>query len=276
MNKPKLLFVYDMRDTSKWMDGLWAALNLLEVDFEISKYNLAKNLPPKEPDGPPFPDSDWHVDFTLGWGGFGSQVDNWLQHHPYKRALCIGGNTNPSQGMENYNVLFYETKWVRDFLSLHLHSNIIHAFGVNTDIYNEIDISVPIVWDYIGVGSLAAWKRWSKMSDKRGNKLVIGEYQLGNEPESLGIAQDLLKAGVMVSNMVSPFDLANFYHWSRTLYMPSDIYGGGERAVLEARACGLNVEIEDDNPKLKELLESPIYDHHYYAEQLKKGIMSVL
>lgn len=268
MNKPKLLFVYDMKDDSKWMDGLWAALGLLEEDFEIDRFNLQTS------NTDDFPNEH---DFTLGWGGFGSGVDIALSRVPgIKKGLCIGGNTNPAKGMEVYDVLFYETKWVRDFLNLHLHPNIVHAFGVNTDIYNEIDITVPIVWDYIGVGSLAAWKRWSKMSDKRGTKLVIGEYQLGNEPESLGIAQDLLKAGVMVSNMVSPFDLANFYHWSRTLYMPSDIYGGGERAVLEARACGLNVEIEDDNPKLKELLESPIYDHHYYAEQLKKGIMSVL
>ncbi len=43
---------------------------------------------------------------------------------------------------------------------------------------------------------------------------------------------------------------------------------GGERVVLEARQLGVDVKIEGDNPKLKELLSSPVYDHSYYAEQL--------
>ena len=90
------------------------------------------------------------------------------------------------------------------------------------------------------------------MAGKQGNKLVVGEYQLNNEQESLNIVRHLVSNGVMVSGMINPYDLANLYHYSRTLYMPSDIYGGGERAVLEARSCGLQVEIEQDNDKLKE------------------------
>lgn len=36
---------------------------------------------------------------------------------------------------------------------------------------------------------------------------------------------------------------------------------------------GVNVEIEDDTPKLYELLHSPIiYDHIYYAQQLLHGM----
>lgn len=269
MNKPKLLFVYDMRDTSHWMDGLHAALFLLEEDFDVFYWNLSN----KEEERMDYRDAD----FVLGWGAFDSSVDKQLKlcGDAKKIGLCIGGNGTPAR--EGYDVLFYETKWVRNFLDLGMFcNNLVHAFGVNTDIYNEIDITVPIVWDYIGVGSFSLWKRWHRMQNKKGTKLVVGEYQVDNEPESMAIVQSLIIRNIMVSDTVSPFDLANLYHWSRTLYMPSDIYGGGERAVLEARACGLNVEIEDDNPKLKELLESPIYDHHYYAEQLKKGIMSVL
>ena len=32
------------------------------------------------------------------------------------------------------------------------------------------------------------------------------------------------------------------------------------------------MEVEDDNPKLRELLGSPIYDHAYYAAQLDYGL----
>jgi len=267
-NKPKLLFVFDHPKEEWWMDGLWAALNVLEEDFVIVKHNLShrKNF------------SLSKEDFILGWGGFKSPVDNWVKTMPNKKGLCIGGNAFPPQGADNYDVLFYETKWVRDFLNLKYHPNIVHAFGVNTDIFFNINdmLPSPIVWDYIGVGALADWKRWEKMTEKSGLKLVVGEYQKENAVESQRIATYLLSQNVMVSPQVNPYDLANFYRWSRTLYIPSTVMGGGERAILEARASGLNIEVEDDNPKLKELLEGEVKDHLWYAQQLKKGIMSVL
>lgn len=268
MKKPKILFVYNHKYPEKWMDGLWAALNVLEEDFEIYKNNLHFNKHPSV-DG---------NDFVLGWGAFSSSVDMELRKTTYKgikKGLCIAGNAIPPIGANNYDVLFYETKWYRP--QINFHKNIVQAFGVNTDIYFKQDFTVSLVWDYIGVGAFANWKRWEKMLNKKGNRLVIGEYQEGNEAESMEIVRKLIKGGVMVSNMRNPMDLSNFYCWSRTAYIPADIYGGGERAILEARVCGLNVEIEQDNQKLKELVEwNPIPDHHWYAKKLKEGILSVL
>lgn len=268
--KPKLLFVYDMplEKEKMWMDGLWAALNVLQEDFEIDKENLQIEHSKI---------SDPMYNFILGWGGFNSSVDKEL-HKPFyrliKKGLCIAGNAFPPTGANNYDVLFYETKWYRP--QINFHKNIVQAFGVNTDIYFKPDISMPIIWDYIGVGAFASWKRWEKMKDKKGHRMVIGEYQTGNEQESLSIVRDLITNGVMVSPMVHPFDLSNFYWWSRALYLPSDINGGGERAVMEAKACGLRIEIEDDNPKLKELVESPVLSHFDYAKKLKEGILSII
>lgn len=273
-SKPKLLFVFDHKYPDRWMDGLWAALNLLEDDFEIDRFNLQVS------DTNDYPNEH---DFVLGWGAFGSRVDQALQPvRSIKKGLCIAGNAMPPTGADNYDVLFYETKWYRP--QINFHKNIVHAFGINSDIYNSEPVSnlvnmsfaTPVVWDYIGVGSLSAWKRWDKILGKNGLKLVVGEYQVGNETESLSIAQNLVKNGCMVSNMVNPVDLANLYRWSRVCYIPADINGGGERAVLEARACGLKVEVEFDNPKLLELLTCPIYDEKYYAAQLKKGVLSCL
>lgn len=273
MNKPKILFVYDHKYPDQWMDGLWAALNLLEKDFNVQKFNLdpSGELGYEEPD------------FILGWGGFNSKVDKWIQssQSPYKKGLCIAGNAFPPSGADNYDVLFYETKWYRD--QINFHKNIVHAFGVNTDIFNtdsielpSLKLATPVVWDYIGVGAFAYWKRWEKMLDKKGTRLVIGEYQIENNIESDDIATKLIRGGVMVSNMINAYDLSNLYRWSRICYIPADINGGGERSVWEAKACGLKVEIEEDNPKLKELVESPVMDHKWYAEKLKEGIMSVI
>jgi hypothetical protein len=251
------------------MDGMWAALNLLEEDFEITKWNI-QNF--KQDLG-----DDFAIDFVLGWGGFNSRVDNVLRedYSNYKTGLCLGGNAYPARS--GYDVIFYETKWVRDELKLNMVcDNVIHAFGINTDIFGPSPVPTPIVWDYIGAGCLAKWKRWNKMSHKSGKRLVVGDYQTDNENESAVIAMDLIKHGVMVSDQVNPFDLVNYLHWSRTAYVPAELIGGGERFVLEARSCGLQVEVEDDNPKLKELLDCPIYDQFYYRDQLKKGILSVL
>lgn len=272
MNKPKILFVYDHKNPEYWMDGLWAALNVLEEDFDIKRYNIQQ----LEDAMPPYR----YYDFELGWGSFNSTVDRLLQENKLKydskhTGLCIAGNATPPTGADNYDVLFYETKWYRP--QINFHKNIVQAFGVNTDLYFPMDMPNAIVWDYIGVGAFASWKRWEKMINKKGNKLVIGEYQDNNEGESLSIVQQLIKGNVAVSNMISPYDLSNLYHWSRKLYMPSDVLGGGERAVLEARACGLEVEIEDDNPKLKELLELEVIPSHIdYAQKLKEGILSVI
>ena len=56
------------------------------------------------------------------------------------------------------------------------------------------------------------------------------------------------------------------------VYVPDDVFGGGERAVLEARALGVRAVVEPDNPKLAELLGSPVYDHAYYAAQLRYAL----
>lgn len=280
MNKPRLLFVYDHPNPKRWMDGLDAALRLLEEDFEIVRHNIATDLTPDTKTQSLLPGNS-EADFVLVWGAFGSLPDSAARFigKDQKVGICIAGNATPPEsslrGIGKYDVLFHETKWYRQFIDFH--PNIVHAFGINTDIFAPPTVPMPIVWDYIGVGAFAAWKRWHKMIEKGGRNLVVGELQQNNMPESMSIATTLLNGGVMISDQVSPLDLVTYYYWSRKLYMPSDVNGGGERAILEARACGLEVEIEDDNEKLRELVEMPtIQDHHLYAKQLKKGIMSVL
>jgi len=278
--KPKLLFVYDIEDEDYWKDGLWAAIELLKKDFEIFTYNLADNKSPKTPDGPPFPDSDWNTDFTLGWGAFGSHVDKWLQHHPFRKGLCLAGYA-PYQG-QKYNILFYEVEnWSKEWLRQQgYQGKITHAFGVNTDIFQELGIgydeTYPKIFDYLTVGSFAAWKRQELICAKFGTKMAIGQIQKNNMGESINIIGNLLLGYCGVSDEVLPEKLVEFYNAERTVFIPADINGGGERAVLEARACGVEAEIMDDNPKLKELLTSPIWDQKYYKKKLKEGILSVL
>lgn len=258
----KILFVYDHEKPEYWMDGLREALRLLEKKYEIQYWNRNE-----------LPSGYTKPDFILGWGAFGSRVDTFLQQLPEKKGLCIAGNTNPPTGADNYDVLFYETKWYRE--QIKFFPNIVQAFGVNKTIYKPIYKTK--VFDYLGAGCLAKWKRWDKMLNKEGKRIVIGDYQRNNEAESSEIALNLLKGGVIVSDQMRPTDLVEFMNMAHTIYVPSDVYGGGERLVLEAKACGLNVEVEDDNPKLKELVDLEVIpDQVFYAERLIEGIESVL
>lgn len=265
----KILFVFDLELGKPWKDGLWAALNILKKDYEITFWNISESVM-----------TDFNgYDLVLGWGAFFSKVDKTVRAiaKDSKKGLCIAGNSTPPfvEAFE-YDVLFYETEWQKEN-ELEGIPNTFHAFGINTDIYKLPEKPVEKFWNYLGVGSFSSWKRWEKMAQKPGNKLVVGHYQMENTHESDVIALFCLGSKIMVSNEVEPEKLAQIYHMSKWLYLPCNLKGGGgERALLEARACGTGVLVEDDNPKLQQLLEAPIWDQYYYAEQLKKGINTVI
>lgn len=250
----RVLFVSDYKYEVK--DGLWAAINILGYD----RYNIGDEIPNFE-----------EYDFILGHGAFRSRVDMLLRTLPNKKGLCIGGNVH-KQDTDCYDVLFWETKWVRDFLELK--GNNLHAFGINSEIFNKEDMTLHRyrAIDTLSVGSFAKWKRHEKIINEKGNKVVIGEIQKDNKAESMEIINELLSKGVGVIPQMSTERLARYYQNAKCVYVPADIYGGGERAILEARASGCIVKIEEDNPKLKELIDSPLWDEQYYAKQLKYGI----
>lgn len=255
----RIIFVYESNHPIKVEDGLSAALDSLDDSFDIIRINLAECSIPIDDD-----------DFVLAWGAFGSGPDQFARRHINPKGLCIGG-INPPIDMFEYDVLFYETKWYREMIKFH--PNIIHAFGVSRDVYKNLNLGRDI--DYLGVGAFAKWKRWEKMLDKKGRRKVIGEYQKGNKEETDEIVSLLEKGGVECQDMIPAGELCREYNRAKTVYLPATIYGGGERAVLEARACGCKVEIEKDNPKLEELIYSPIYDVPYYTKALKKGINDI-
>lgn len=257
----KIVFIYESNHPIVVKDGLWTALDVLETTFEIERINIANQtiIPNKE-------------DFVLGWGAFGSRVDILCRSLKNKKGLCIGGCTPPINQCD-YDVLFYETKWYRDNY-LKFHPNIVHAFGYNSNVYHNMKLKRDI--DYLGVGAFATWKRWERMLDKKGVRRVVGEFQRNNPTESQEIWDTLENGGVLCKDMVTPEMLNIEYNRTTTVYIPANIMGGGERAILEARACGCSVICEGDNPKLKELLDCPLYNIDYYTKQLKEGICGLL
>lgn len=278
----KILFLYYLEPKleNKWNDGLAIALNILgsNGNFIIKKHNLLK-------------EKEIHsinsFDFILGWGGFESPVDKKIKEIKKEigipTGLCIGGNAFPVRKDKTYDVLFYETTWFFNQVKWHPHA--LRAFGINSEIFYEYQAdecshyslreNYPL-YDYVSAGSLSNWKRHEKIINKPGNKLVIGQFQENNLKESLEIANKLILNGVAVSDQVDSWQLALIFNLSENVYVPANIIGGGERVVWEAKACGANVEIENDNPKLKSLLNESVKDEYWYYRQLKKGILYCL
>lgn len=276
----KILFVYDNNKPERLKEnGLWKALDLLEKDFEITRFNRATESHPPTFTG----------DFILGWGGFTSRVDELLintkTHDPERKiGLCLSAYFPINETAKNYDIIFCETENTRMWLDTQGIKQTKHAFGINTEIFKFLKLPVnsiegadayhPVIWDNISVGSFSKWHRQDLLYDIPGNNLAVGEIDIGNIQEAFNYIANLTNRNWAVSNWVEPQILAQYYNMSKRLVATADF--GQERSVLEARSCGIDVQVPESNPKLKELVTSPIYDIEYYYKSLKEGIESCL
>jgi glycosyltransferase involved in cell wall biosynthesis len=167
-----------------------------------------------------------------------------------------------------YHILFYETYWYYNYAKLDRHPHAFHAFGVDTSVMRPVNLEKK--YDVLFVGDITEHKRPLKILEKTGKKLCVG---FKSKPE---LCQQLELGGVEIMDFIKYEELAILYNSSKSCFIPCVTHGGGERAVLEARACGVPVEICSDNPKLAELMTSQIYNSEYYAKQLYNGIHEYL
>ena len=92
------------------------------------------------------------------------------------------------------------------------------------------------------------------------NIVAIGKHD--GMPEGPEIVEELRRRDITVLNEVSYFELAKWINQAKEVHIPSTELGGGERAILESKACGVpSIRIENDNLKLKELLDGPVLSH---------------
>ena len=79
----------------------------------------------------------------------------------------------------------------------------------------------------------------------------------------------------MVDHVGQP-ELARLYNRARSVFVPCELQGGGERAVHEGRACGCAGEIAADNPTLATLTDIPVPSHEQYAQQILDCLVEVV
>jgi hypothetical protein len=261
----KLAFVYDV-DVDYWQDGLWSAIDIIRQTklYQVYPVNIREAV---------FPDINF--DFVLVWGALGSKQVNLVKNLPNKKGICVAGGPINHPDVHAFDVVFAETSWhVREFRKIGVDAKL--AFGTNTSLFKPYN-NISKIWDRIYPAAFALWKRHDLFCAKPGKKLAVGYIQPNNhEKECWEIC---LHCGVSVLPMVTPNVLVWLYNSAKVVSVTADLFGGGERAVLEGLACGLEVEVEQDNEKLVELLaeqKKHLSTEVDYAQALKEGIEECL
>jgi hypothetical protein len=290
--RPRLGIVHYRPKSTPWgafEKGFQAALKLLERDYVISWINLdsfeGKQL--EDIDLEKF-NRDFDVIFVKS--NWHWTVDNFvrgaMRHIVTPKALLISGVADPPAEYEElvfYDLLYYETNWYRPKIAHH--PKIQRAFGIDTSVMRPMPQMNKTI-DSLFVGWFANYKRpWLFGLDQevahpafeahaQTNLVAIGK--LDGTPEAPELIASLQARGVKVMGEVPYQELAVIMNQAKQVHIPAHEHGGGERAVLEARACGTKVKIEEDNVKLKELLEGPILSASHYAKMLRSGLSKLI
>ena len=262
------------RKASAWHDGFTAAVEVLAEDLDVRWLNLHPGDPEGQRESLERLDD---CDFLLVKSNWRWIVDELVRAHSSRSGprtgLVISGVADPPNRwrMRRYDVLFYETPWYAP--KLRRHPRTIHAFGVDTRVMRPPPAGGERDIDWLSVGAIRPYKRHEALLAKDGRRVVVGDLT-GADQAILAALRD---GGVEVIDFLPYEELAAVYGRARNVLVPATVEGGGERAVLEGRACGARVEVAGDNPKLRSLAEMPeVWDHRYYAGRLREGVDSLL
>lgn len=229
-----------------WHDGLWRALKHIEENHVVGYFE------PWELDKI----HEFRPDFVLYWEAPVTSVGKNADYYrgvcnlPYKKGLCFAGGLIKKEWMP-FDVIFVESainekecdeqglKWVR-------------AFGVNTDIFKP-ERQPKVFWG-VHPATSASWKRqWLMTEALKEKSAICGRFQQ-EDPTPFTRSRD---AGACVFPDLSAEAVSALLNMSHTLVNTSEYWGGGQRATLEAMACGVFPIVMSDAPKNMEyVLES--------------------
>lgn len=238
---------------NNWEDGFTKAIDLLSEDFKITKFNLYDSKPNAETLN--------QFDLVIGKSCWNWIVDSYIQslNITSLKGIVVSCSKAPNvlEALE-YDIVWYETEFYEK--SIHFHPNAFRAFGINSDVFKPTETEKDI--DVLGIGAITAYKRFDKFNTLPGDrKVIIGST---NTPDFREIKANL-DPSIEIIEYASQQDLASLINRAKLVYLPCELNGGGERAVLESLSCGAVVKVEDDNPKLKNLINSRnITKYDYY------------
>lgn len=228
-----------------WQDGLWLAMKHIEKQHEVKYFEpfQTKEITEFNPDRVLY----WEAPCTIN----GKDKDNYLAvcNLPFKKALLFAGGPLEEMWVTDFDHVFVESKVNADDCERQGIPYSI-AFGINDEIFKPE--KQPKVFDGIHPATCASWKRQQLGAEALGNKLVLcGRFQ-ETDPSPFTESRRL---GALVLPELSYPALASLMNASHTLVQTSSYWGGGQRATLEAMACGVPPIVMEDSLKNREYVE---------------------
>ena len=225
-------------------DGFTAAMETIALKHDVRWLNVHPANSDSAFQAARIPDADF-VLVRSDWGWYPCvAADRALRGSEQPVGLLIAGSHAPPSHIESlrFDVVFYETPWYAPLVEGHPFA--VEAFGVDARSMHTATSERDIDW--LMVGRLAQFKRPLTMLQKSGRRVAVGD--LASAPPEIRGA--LEADGVEVLDFMSYDELASYYQRSRSVLVACEPDGGGERAVVEGRACGCEIEVAADNPKL--------------------------
>jgi len=223
-----------------WNDGLREAMRIIEEKHTVRYYE---------------PWADIKGDVVLYWeapctiNGGNAQYYNRVRELPIKKVLLFAGGPIEKEWVAGFDMLTIESEVnINECLELKIPHH--RAFGINDRIFKPM--SVPKLFTGIHHGTCASWKRQGLMGVALNqDALLVGRNQK-SDPNPFIEAR---KAGATIIEEVSYEQVALLINMSEMLVQTSDVWGGGQRATLEAMACNIPVICMSDSPKNREFVE---------------------